>query len=231
MKINVIATGSAGNLYEIIDNLGNSLIIEAGMPRATLMKYREGNKPPEMCIVTHKHGDHAKYIGEYTAVIPTYLRPERVQSQNFKVMGFAMKHGNEICFSFLIKVLSENRFLFFGTDFELRENYPLEYSSLFQALDFYRVDIYLIECNYNDYLYHLANEEQRVGCDRHLSDNDVVSFLRYAKARSPKIITIHGSSRLSADSYTKKVISAKISGSIVSCATGVKGGQKNLYII
>ena len=233
MKINVIATGSAGNLYEIIDNSGNSIVIEAGMPRATYMKFREGNKAPEMCIVSHKHMDHAQHIGEFRAVIPTFLSPEKAESENFKAMGFSMKHGGEVCYSFIIKSLSENKFLFFGTDFEMLDEVqnPLGYSSLFQALKFYEVENYLIECNYNDYLYHLANEQQRIGCDRHLSDNDVVRFMRMAGVKSPKIITIHGSNRLSADTYTKKYISSKILGSVVYVATGVKGGQKNIFLI
>lgn len=231
MLINVIATGSAGNLYELVDNSGNSILIEAGMPRATYMKNREGVKPPEICIVSHKHSDHYKYFGEYSAIMRAELMPDTAATENFKIMGFSVIHGDVPCKAFLIKLLTENRFLFFGTDFELRESYPLEYSSLFQSLEFYKVDTYLIECNYNDYLYHLANKDERVGCDRHLSDNDVVNFIRYAKARSPKIITIHGSNRLSADTYTKKVLSAKIEGAKVAVATGAKGGQKNLYVI
>lgn len=231
MKINVIATGSAGNLYEIIDNSGNSILIEAGMPRATYMKYREGLKPPEICVVTHKHGDHYKYFGEYSAMMRAELAPETAATPNFKIMGFDVFHGGVECKAFLIKVLTENRFLFFGTDFELRETHPLEYSSLFQALEFYKVEIYMIECNYNDYLYHLADKEERRGCDRHLSDNDVVRFMWLARARAPKIITIHGSNRLSADTYTRKILSSRIEGAKVNVATGAKGGQKNLYLI
>lgn len=230
MKINVIATGSSGNLYELLDNSGNSIIIEAGMTRHTYTKFREASTPPEMCIVSHKHSDHAQHIGEFQAVIPTYLMADRAESENFKVMGFPLIHGDGVSYGYLIKLLTENRFVFFATDFELPDN-EMKYSSLFQALEFYKVDIYMIECNYNDYLYHLANEQQRIGCDRHLSDNDVVRFMRLAKVVAPKIITIHGSNRLSADTYTKKYIESKLTGSRVGVATGVKGGQKNIFII
>ena len=226
MKINVIATGSSGNLYELIDKDGNSMLIEAGMPRATYIKHRAGKLPPEMCIISHSHMDHAKHKGEFEAVFPTYLAQEQNTSQNWKAFGFKMKHGETSSLSFIIKSLVEDKFLFFGTDMEMGN-----YSDLFKSLNFYHVENFLIECNYNDYLFHLANDEQRRGCSRHLSDNDVVNFIKKLGAKNPKIITIHGSNRLSADTYTKKYISSKLITSTVEVAVGVKGNQKNLFII
>jgi Cft2 family RNA processing exonuclease len=226
MKINVIATGSAGNLYELIDKDGNSMLIEAGMSRATYIKHRVGKLPPEMCIISHSHMDHAKYKGEFEAVFPTYLAQEQNTSQNWKAFGFRMKHGETSSLSFIIKSLVEDKFLFFGTDMEMGR-----YTDLFKMLNFYQVENFLIECNYNDYLFHLANDEQRRGCSRHLSDNDVVNFIKKSGAKNPKIITIHGSNRLSADTYTKKYISSKLITSTVEVAVGVKGNQKKLFII
>lgn len=226
MKINVIATGSSGNLYELIDKDGNSMLIEAGMPRQTYIKHRVGKLPPEMCIISHQHMDHAKYKGEFEAVFPTYLAQEQNTSQNWKAFGFKMKHGETSSLSFIIKSLVEDKFLFFGTDMEMGS-----YSYLFKMLNFYHVENFLIECNYNDYLFHLANDEQRRGCSRHLSDNDVVNFIKKSGAKNPKIITIHGSNRLSADTYTKKYLSSKLITSTVDVAVGVKENQKNLFII
>jgi hypothetical protein len=80
-------------------------------------------------------------------------------------------------------------------------------------------------------LFHLATDEQRQGCSRHLSDNDVVNFIRKSGAKNPKIITIHGSNRLSADTYTKKYISSKLLTATVNVAVGAKNKQKNLFII
>lgn len=227
MKVNVIATGSAGNLYEILDRDGNSIVLESGMPRQTFIRYREGIRPPEMCIVSHRHGDHFKNFGEYQAVMPAYLHPEKAESKSFKAMGFSMLHGGEVCYSYIIKSLVENKMLFFGTDFE----YSDEYVSLFDALKFYEVENYLIECNYNNYLYHLADSEQRRGCDRHMSDDDVIRFIRRAGAKAPKIITVHGSNRLSADMYTKKYLSSRLISSSVSVAIGAKEKTKNIFII
>ena len=34
MRINCISTGSSGNLYELLDSKGNSIILEAGEPES-----------------------------------------------------------------------------------------------------------------------------------------------------------------------------------------------------
>lgn len=228
MKINVIATGSSGNLYELIDKDGNSMLIEAGVPRSTFLKYRFGKKPPEMCIISHSHMDHAHFKGEYRAVIPfVYMSKHKNTSDNWKAMGFELNHGDSKSTGFIIKSLVENKFLFFGTDFQ----YSDDYDDLFNALRSLEVENFLIECNYNDYLFHLATDEQRRGCERHLSDNDVVNFIRKSEAKNPKIITIHGSNRLSADTYTKKYLSSKLLNATVDVAVGAKANQKNLFII
>ena len=231
MKVNVIETGSSGNLYELLDFEGNSIVIEAGMPRQHFIKHREGKIPPEMCIVSHTHADHYKYFGEYQAIIPmSFVSQKKAESENFKVMGFDLKHGDTTSTAFLIKVLKEHRFILFATDIEMPDDMS-EYDTLFYALKKYNVDVFLIECNYNDYLFHLANEQQRVGCSRHFSDNDVVNFMRKIKVENPKIILIHGSNRLLADAYTKKYIESKILGSKVAVAVGQKKGVKNIFYI
>ena len=167
MKINIIATGSAGNLYELVDSEGNSMVIEAGAPRATFVKYRIGKIPPEMCIISHSHSDHAQYKGEFQAVMPTFLAQEKNVSENWKAFGFDLNHGDARTTTFLIKSLVENKFLYFATDIQ----YDEETSSVCDILNELSVENFLIECNYNDYLFHLATDEQRIGCSRHLSDN------------------------------------------------------------
>jgi Cft2 family RNA processing exonuclease len=228
MKINVIATGSAGNLYELVDKDGNSMLIEAGVPRATYVKHRIGKTPPEMCIISHSHSDHAQYKGEFQAVTPTYLAKVRNVSEHWKAFGIGLNHGDARTATFLIKSLVEKKFLYFATDIQFDE----ECEQVCEVLrDFGKIENFLIECNYNDYLFHLATDEQRLGCSRHLSDNDVVNFIRKTGAKNPKIITIHGSNRLSADTYTKKYLSSKLITSTVDVAVGAKGGQRNIFII
>jgi len=228
MRINVISTGSSGNLYEILDSAGNSMILECGMPRSHYVKYRIGKLPPEMAIISHSHSDHAQYKGEFLAVMPTYLAQEKNVSEHFKAFGFLEKHGDVQTMCFLIKSLVEDKFLFFGTDFEYSENSPL-----LTWIRMMKVENFLIECNYNDCLIHLKDvtDEMRKQCQRHLSDNDVINFIKKTGAKNPKIITIHGSNRLSADTYTKKYLSSKLITSTVFVSVGVKDGIKNIFII
>jgi glyoxylase-like metal-dependent hydrolase (beta-lactamase superfamily II) len=88
MIINVISTGSSGNLYELLDGKGNSIILEAGAPRATYIKHREGTLPPEMVIITHSHGDHSFYANQYEMMCPVHKWEQRAESTNFKAFGF-----------------------------------------------------------------------------------------------------------------------------------------------
>ena len=124
---------------------------------------------------------------------------------NFRV-GFEVEHGGILNYAYIIKFLADNRFLFFATDLEYKEE---KLKPIIKRLKQYKVSNYLVECNYNDYLYHLAEKEQRIGCDRHFSDYDLIRFIKKVNPHDPKIITIHGSNRLSADSYTKKMIIKK----------------------
>ena len=227
MIINVIATGSSGNLYELVDKWGNSMLIEAGKPRSEYMKHKISNQAPEMCIVSHKHMDHAHFVGEFRAMIPVYVSQRENTSTNWKAIGFEVNHGEGKSTAFIIKSLVEEKFLFFGTDFEFSK----DYTELYESLKYLKVENYLIECNYNDFLFHLATPDQRLGCSRHFSDNDVVNFMRIVQPKNPKIITIHGSNRLSGDTYTKKQISSKILNATVSVAVGQKNGVKNLFTI
>lgn len=65
MEIKVIGTGSKGNSYILTDQGGNSLIIEIGVNFKTIQKELRHNIS-NVCglLVTHEHGDHAKYIDD-----------------------------------------------------------------------------------------------------------------------------------------------------------------------
>jgi hypothetical protein len=138
------------------------------------------------------------------------------------------KHGDVQTMCFIIKSLVEDKFLFFGTDFEYSEN-----SLLLTWIRMMKVENFLIECNYNDCLIHLKDvtDDMQKQCKRHLSDNDVINFIKKTGAKNPKIITIHGSNRLSADTHTKKYLSSKLITSTIFVAVGVKNGIKNIFII
>ena len=234
MLINVIATGSSGNLYEIVDKKGNSLLIEAGIPRQTFVENREGENPPEMCIISHDHSDHSGYANEYEMICKVHRWRPTAESQNFKAFGFKVLHGEILNYAYLINLKHDNDFIFFATDFQWDDE---NITGIVDKLKWLRenkgisVTKFMIEVNYNDYLYHLANDGQRFGCDRHFSDNDVVRFMRLLGISAPRIITIHGSNSLSADNYTHSYLSKKFPAGRIGVAIGVKNGVKNLFNI
>lgn len=63
MEIKVIGTGSKGNSYILTDERGNSLILELGVNIKQIKKELNFDISKVLgCLVTHEHGDHAKYI-------------------------------------------------------------------------------------------------------------------------------------------------------------------------
>ena len=130
-------------------------------------------------------------------------------------------------YAYLIKLIQDNEFLFFATDLEWHDK---SFEPIYKDIQKYNVSNFLIECNYNDYLYHKMDDlEMRKNSDRHFSDNELVRFLRQSKAINPKVITIHGSNKLSADSYTKKYIGGKLPTATIAVGIGAKNGVKNIF--
>ena len=65
MVLKVIASGSSGNSYALVDDDG-ILLIEAGVPLQEVYEKIDYNARSILgCLVSHSHGDHAKYIEQY----------------------------------------------------------------------------------------------------------------------------------------------------------------------
>ena len=65
MKLKTISTGSIGNGY-ILETDTEALLIECGVKFSEIKKAIDFNFSKIVgCIVTHEHGDHAKYINDY----------------------------------------------------------------------------------------------------------------------------------------------------------------------
>lgn len=227
MIVNVIGTGSGGNLYELIDEQNNVLVIEAGLSVETFMKYKITKQPPEALIVSHAHSDHYEYHRDWSKYVNVELSPRELDLPSWGISSFDVKHGDIKNVAFIIESKAEDKKILFATDLEYDDEGLIdELANECRERD---VRYFLLECNYNDYLYHLATSEQRIGCDRHFSDNDVVRFIRNAKPKAPRLILIHGSNRLCADSYTMNYIGKKLPNAIVKIAIGGKGGVKNIF--
>ena len=162
MRLHVIGSGSAGNAYVLY--AGDSiLLLEAGMPPETYL--------PELaaggiwcsirgCLVTHEHGDHAKYAmkmaetgipvyasegtikalagdGALTALKPVQSRAV-LELEDFTVLPFDVEHDAAEPLGYLIRYKPTGETLVFATD-----TYYLRYT-------FPQVHYWMLECNYVD---------------------------------------------------------------------------------
>lgn len=94
MKLKIIGTGSKGNAY-VLYNEHEALLIEAGVKIKEIKLALDFDYSKVVgCVVTHRHGDHAKSIKDIMLLgIETYAL-----NDVFKHVGFSLvsKMGNEI---------------------------------------------------------------------------------------------------------------------------------------
>ena len=107
----VFGSSSSGNCYSLTDNKGRTLILDAGVnPKAVFKKILPDTI--EAVLVTHEHGDHAKYISVFkdyfvTVEMPTDMGGTMVADNKvrefgeFKILAFTLKHDVP-CLGYLI---------------------------------------------------------------------------------------------------------------------------------
>lgn len=140
MFLRCCGSGSSGNSYALIADNGEILAIEAGckfMDFKKMIDWRISDVAG--CIVSHEHGDHARYIKDFMkAGIPVYtafetqtalevitgecttaISPNKsCQIGSFTVVPFNVPHDTEIeCYGYLIKHEEMGQLLFM-TDLE-----------------------------------------------------------------------------------------------------------------
>jgi len=158
MILKVLGSSSTGNGY-ILENDTEALIIEAGMRLITVKKALNFNISKVVgCLVTHQHGDHAKYLKEYLKTGITVLSSREVFASlndlvyscwaktvlpgkgykigNFKIIPFEAHHDVP-CLGFLISHPETGSILF------LTDSFMSDYT-------FSNLSHIMIECNYAD---------------------------------------------------------------------------------
>lgn len=156
MKLKVLGSSSASNGY-ILESEQEALIIECGCPLFAMEKALHFQvKKVVGCLVSHEHGDHAKYIEEYLRCLPVYtsaktaaecevismpmlhkitaLKPFKIGE--FTILPFPVQHDAAEPFGFLINHPETGNILF-ATD-----TYYLRYT-------FENLHYLMIECNYD----------------------------------------------------------------------------------
>lgn len=156
MRLRVLASGSSGNGY-ILYNDKEALVVECGVPYHNCLKALDFRRDKIVgAVVSHVHGDHAKYVGQYLeAFIPVYTsegtanglklddgyEPTIVKSKQtfvvggFKIFAFDTQHDCKDPMGFLI-YHEEMGLMLFATD-----TYYLKYK-------FGGLNHIMIECNY-----------------------------------------------------------------------------------
>lgn len=208
MELRIVGSSSKGNGYLLEAENGDQLLIEAG---CHLREYQGVGRLKRSCacgmIVSHEHGDHCKYVREFTnAGIDVYSTAavkennkfgvtavehgKTYQVGDFRVTPLKVEHDVE-CFAYLVHH-PEMGTLMFATDCW----------NLHQVVK--GVSHYLIEANYQD---EVLDEYVRTGktiqsmADRvrlsHMSLKHCVEYLKMCDAgKTAKTITlIHTSER------------------------------------
>lgn len=143
MKLTCLGSGSAGNCY-LLHNETECLVIEAGIPFKEVKKALDFNVSNIAgVVVSHEHGDHAKYIHEYIKGGIPVMAPSMghvtgalsAVSKPFSVRTFPLVHDVP-CTGFLIEHSEIGRLLF-ATDTE------------YIRYRFKNLNHILIECNYS----------------------------------------------------------------------------------
>lgn len=211
MDLIVIGSSSKGNSYALRAESGEILLLEAGVPLREVKKaigYQTSKV--RAVIVSHVHGDHAKYIPEYVKAGLRVLSNVDV-SNHYKDQVCIMEAGQ----TYHLGCNSPFRV----TPFDVKHDVPNfgylifhpDVGTIFFATDCYNLDfvikgvnIFLAECNYSDELLDKAVQEgktPRSQADRvrlsHMSMGHCMVWLDECEAwrTAHQIILIHGSSR------------------------------------
>lgn len=162
MLVKTTATGSKGNNYALVSG-GEILLLECGVPAKDMLKTIDYQTSKVIgCLLSHEHGDHAKYIKQYMQYGVKVYGSDEVQSNieliygekiegikrmnrkklgSFSVIPFRVPHGETDCDGWLID--SPEGKLLFITD---AEYCPYDFSKM-------NINYGLIECNYSiDYI-------------------------------------------------------------------------------
>lgn len=153
MKLTVLGSSSAGNCY-ILQNDSEAIVLEAGFNLSEVKRVLDFNiNKVKAVLVTHEHGDHAKYAKNFEQVFPLYTNESvikakglqrsfqlevgmRINVGNFKIMSFQADHDVE-CTGFFIGHPDMGNLLF------ITDSATCDY-------EFKHLNHIMVECNYSD---------------------------------------------------------------------------------
>lgn len=193
MLLRCCGSGSSGNSYALIADNGEILAIEAGCKFLDFKKMIDWKISNVVgCIVSHEHGDHARYIkdfqragisvytafetqtalevitGERTTAIPPL---KKCQIGKFTITPFNVPHDTDIeCYGYLIEHEEMGKLLFM-TDLEYcRYNFAKQGINHILIESNYSMD--LVDCDEPNYEHRLRGHMSLDTALKFISTND-----------------------------------------------------------
>jgi len=170
MELIVVGSSSDGNGY-VLQNDDEALIIECGRPFSEIKKAVGYNISKIVgAVVSHEHGDHAKYLNQYERLYPIFspaLGKGRKSATfgNFKIYSFPVVHDVD-CYGFYIEHPDMGR-LVFATDTQY-----VKYC--FRNL---RLNHIMIECNYQVGRFEALSAKSEHVISGHMSEQAAMEFV------------------------------------------------------
>lgn len=225
MKFKVLGSGSSGNGYLLTSSEGETLVIEAGVRLAEVLKEVPYRNIVGL-IVSHTHGDHAGFLSDYLnrrietrihdeslkewkgkfgSFLPLFFEEECMFSLGkFDIIPFRLKHDTP-CFGFLIRHPDMLGNLLFCTD---TSEIPYTFDD---------VQTLAVEADYD---YNILLDNVRNGklivklarriCSTHFSIDQAIDFCRNRDMKKLRnIILLHLSrNNSSSDEFRERMIMA-----------------------
>ena len=233
MLVKTTATGSKGNNYALISG-EEILLLECGVPAKEMLRTIDYQTSKVVgCLLSHEHGDHAKYIKQYMQYGVKVYGSDEVQSNieliygekiegikrmnrkklgSFSVIPFRVPHGDTECDGWLIDT-AEGRVLFI-TD---AEYCPYDFSKM-------NINYGLIECNYS--MDNISFEHDEVKNRRVIQTHmEVQTCKRLIQSINSNSLRSIGLIHLSAENGNSDVFRDEIS-ELVDCDVDVWAAEK-----
>lgn len=188
MKLKCLGSSSKGNCY-LLENDTEALVIEAGVPFKEVKQALDFNVSKiKGLIVSHSHGDHAKYIKDYEVVGIEVFAPflesigkavnETYRFGNFRITAFPVVHDIH-CYGFFISHIDMGTMVF-ATD------------TSYVQFKFNKPNHLLIEANYSEELLTRNNPNYRHVMEGHMSIDTACGFIEANKSEELKnVVLIH----------------------------------------
>ena len=216
MDMKVLEASSAGNCY-LLENDTECLILDAGIKSLEIKKALDFNISKVVgVVVSHSHGDHAKYVKDYLDMGIRVFRPyetnqRTVEFGNFKIKAFELEHDVP-CFGFYITHKEMGKLVYITDTKYVRHKFK-------------NLDYIMVECNHSKELIY-QNMMQSLGeriMNTHMGLDTCKGFIQANNSPSLRnIVLMHLSSQNSDEKLFKKEIEGLVRCPVYIATKGLK---------